>query len=85
MLTAYIICDVIQVLMMKKFPDEERPSLLIDAVELSGDENHKLECLLVHVAESSPEEKDKYRSQFLTVLHWITFSSGLSLLRTSYK
>ena len=45
-------------------------------MELSRGENHKLECLLVHVAESTPEEKDKYRSQFLTVLHWVTFVSG---------
>ena len=31
----------------------------------------------MHVAESTPEEKDKYRSQFLTVLHWVTFVSGI--------
>ena len=63
---------------MKKVPEEEKPSLLVDCLELSKDENHKLECLLVHVTESSPEEKDKYRSQFLTVLHWVTFTSGTS-------
>ena len=65
-----------QTILWKKIPEEEKPCLLVDAMELSRGENHKLECLLVHVAESTPEEKDKYRSQFLTVLHWVTFVSG---------
>lgn len=50
--------------------------MLVDAVEISLDENHKIECLLVHVTESTPEQKDKYKSQYLTVLEWVTFTSG---------
>jgi hypothetical protein len=48
----------------------------VDAVETSQNENHTINILLVHVAESTPEQKDKFKSQYLAVLDWITFISG---------
>ncbi|XP_060596729.1 nudC domain-containing protein 1-like isoform X1 [Ruditapes philippinarum] len=67
--------DAWKCLISRMLPEEKTPCLLIDAVEHSKEENHMIDCLLVHVIESTPEQKDKYRSQYLTVLEWITFTS----------
>ncbi|XP_062599810.1 nudC domain-containing protein 1-like [Saccostrea cucullata] len=52
------------------------PFLLVDAVLHTVDSTYKLECLCVHVIECNAEQKDKYRSTHLTVIEWITVSSG---------
>ncbi|WAR13499.1 NUDC1-like protein [Mya arenaria] len=62
-------------LLTKTFPEENVPCMLVDAVEMSEKESHHIEILLVHVAEATPEQKDKYQTQYLTVLEWATFTS----------
>lgn len=77
MLEAIFLLNVLfQTLISKTVPEDGQPSLLIDAVEYATDEKSRIECLLVHVAESTSEQKDKYRTQFLTMLEWATFVSG---------
>lgn len=66
-------------------PEDRQPCLLVDAVLHSVDGRAKLECLLVHVADAMPEQKDKYRSQFLTLLDWITFSLGIPSFWLDYS
>ena len=57
-------------------PDDGQPCMLIDAVEHVTEGKSRIECLLVHVAEATPEQKDKHRAQLLTMLEWTTFLSG---------
>ncbi|XP_048756118.1 nudC domain-containing protein 1-like isoform X2 [Ostrea edulis] len=56
--------------------EDKAPFLLVDAVLHSVDNTHKLDCLCVHVVECDSEQKDKYRATHLTVMEWITLSSG---------
>ncbi|KAL4234041.1 NudC domain-containing protein 1 [Mactra antiquata] len=64
-----------KILMSCTVPDEKIPCILLDAIIYSNNENHNIDCVLAHVVESTPEQKDKYRSQYLTMLEWITFTS----------
>lgn len=65
-----------KVLISACVPEETVPCLLVDAVKYMVSQGHKIECLLTHVQDSTPEEKDKYRSPFLTVLEWVTLTSA---------
>ncbi|XP_061163412.1 nudC domain-containing protein 1-like isoform X2 [Saccostrea echinata] len=56
--------------------ENSTPFLLVDAVLHTVDSAYKLECLCVHVVECDAEQKDKYRATHLTVMEWITISSG---------
>ncbi|KAK3601670.1 hypothetical protein CHS0354_038237 [Potamilus streckersoni] len=56
--------------------EEDKPCMLVDAVEHVSNESHRVETLLVHVKETTIVEKEKYHSEFLTVLEWLTFESG---------
>ncbi|XP_041376317.1 nudC domain-containing protein 1-like [Gigantopelta aegis] len=48
---------------------------VVSAVQHRTDENHRIECLLVHIEERDEEHKEKYSSPFLTVITWITLLS----------
>lgn len=56
--------------------ENSTPFLLVDAVLHSVDSGYKLHCLCVHVLDCDAEQKDKYRSTHITVIEWITLSSG---------
>ncbi|KAJ8303567.1 hypothetical protein KUTeg_019963 [Tegillarca granosa] len=55
--------------------DDNKPLVLTDAVLHSDNENHFVECLCTHVIESTPEQKEKHRSSFLTIIEWVTLTS----------
>ncbi|XP_078338907.1 nudC domain-containing protein 1-like isoform X2 [Crassostrea virginica] len=56
--------------------ENKTPFVLIDAVLHSIDSVYKLQCLCVHVIDCDAEQKDKFKSTHITVIEWITFSSG---------
>ena len=71
-----VLLFVFQTLTSKSVFDEKQPCSLADGLEVKTADDNRIECLLVHVTESTPEEKDKYKSQYLSLLEWVTFSSG---------
>ncbi|XP_052232848.1 nudC domain-containing protein 1-like [Dreissena polymorpha] len=62
-------------LLTKTIPGEGTPSLLVDGVYWIENEAHRVECILSHVTEATAEQKDKYESQYLTMIEWATFTS----------
>ncbi|KAJ8310984.1 hypothetical protein KUTeg_011468 [Tegillarca granosa] len=64
-----------QILFSSDVLDDNKPLVLTDAVLHSDNENHFVECLCTHVIESTPEQKEKHRSSFLTIIEWVTLTS----------
>ncbi|XP_069112938.1 nudC domain-containing protein 1-like [Argopecten irradians] len=64
-----------KIIFSKDLLNKGEPFLLVDAVAHIVDETHHVECLCVHVEEATEEQKDKYRSPYLTLLEWITLDS----------
>ncbi|OWF48809.1 nudC domain-containing protein 1-like isoform X2 [Mizuhopecten yessoensis] len=64
-----------KIIFSKDLIDNGEPFVLADAVTHTVDETHYVECLCVHVEESTEEQKDRYRSPYLTMLKWITLTS----------
>ena len=57
--------------------DDNTPCNLTYAVLNREGETHRIDCLCSHVIETSEDQKEKYKTSFLTVLEWITVTSGM--------
>ena len=75
--------DLLQLLLSASVPGEATPCVLVDAVEVKGEGQqavggggHRIECLVAHVQEATPEQRDKHDTHYLTMFHWVTFTSG---------
>ena len=50
--------------------------ILQNAVIHGDNETHRLECVLLHVEKSEPKEEERNNKPFVTILNWITLSTG---------
>ncbi|CAG2211176.1 unnamed protein product [Mytilus edulis] len=55
--------------------DDSKPFSLTYTVYHREGETHSVECLCSYVVETNEEQKEKYKTSFLTVLEWISISS----------
>ena len=59
--------------------DGEAPFSLVDAVLTSENETIHIECVCASVVESTAEQKERYKSNHLTALDWVTLTSGMCM------